>query len=248
MTSLNSIASNSAGLAVDQHDVAEMQVAVDAANETLPSAFTQRGTMPGLEVVWLRAGESSPAAAGKISGCWAKAGGRTCSSMRHQQRRGRAPIAGAETSAAIQASATSGQPQPLASGGSLSDVRRRHRSAERIGELFIDLAGGGSAGAGRYVVQRLFSSKRRISTAHSTVPVRRSGQAERELARGFAGDCEDAAIDSRRIGSVHRDLGLASPPAFLQRRIVPRKESARRVYSMARSPARKTEAAWVRSV
>src|SRR5262249_35342776 len=49
---------------------------------------------------------------------------------------------------------------------------------------------------------------------------RRAGPADRELCRGLARDRHHAAINFRRVGCIHRNLGFACLLALLERRIV----------------------------
>ena len=77
-------------------------------------------------------------------------------------------------------------------------MRRRDGAAERVGESLVDFAGDMVEGA------------LLVEAPHLDRPFdRRAGAADGELARRFAGDGDDAAIDFRRVGRVDRELGFA---------------------------------------
>jgi hypothetical protein len=88
-------------------------------------------------------------------------------------------------------------------------VGRHDGAPERIGQSFVDFACD--------VVERPLL----VEAPHIDRPFdRRPGSADREFPRNRAGDRDHAAVDFRRVGRVHRDLGFAGLLALIERRIV----------------------------
>ena len=97
-------------------------------------------------------------------------------------------------------------------------VRRRHGSAERIGQCRVDPAGLSQVVEGRPLVE----------TAHLDSPFhRRAGAVEREPAVRLARDRHDATIDFRRERAVDLKLGLAGLLAQVEGRIVEERKAHR---------------------
>ena len=104
-------------LAVDQHDIAEMQVAVDAPDQAAPAALAQQRHDALSTRTRLARASASTSAAGKISGCCAE-----------------------RLDMLIDVRAERRDPRLGLDHGGLG-VRRRDGAAERVGERRVDLVG-----------------------------------------------------------------------------------------------------------
>ncbi len=183
--SLNSMASNRTGLRVDQHDVAEMKIAVDAAYQAAPAPLLQQ-RHDALVGGAAGAGQGVDLGAGKNLRMLLE-----CLDM------------------LVDVGADAPRSRlPLRPAARVRAPRRRHGQAHRPAPRRSRRPSGQACA---------ISSKRRISTAHSTgapLPAIASlPSASRVMAM-------TRAIDFRRIGRVDGKLGLAGLLALTQRRIV----------------------------
>src|SRR5262245_37842799 len=90
-------------------------------------------------------------------------------------------------------------------------VRGRHHPAEPVGEFAIDTAALGDT------IERLVL----VEAQHLDRPLDRlTLSVERETAIGLARDRNDAAVNVRREGAVHLELGRACRLTFLQRGVI----------------------------
>jgi hypothetical protein len=113
-------------------------------------------------------------------------------------------------------------------------VRRRHRPTECIRERVVD-----PTSFGQMIARQAF-----IEAVHLDSPFHRSTlAADREAAPWLTRDGHDPKIDRRRESAIDGNLGFAGCPASVEKSRNG-KRTARLILS-ARSPARKTEAAWV---